>query len=97
MGTGNVHSDDAETLQFADESLAEYEGADAPDEVDEAREYFAQNALDYDRNPSEADFIRSLVAERRNLQGKVWKIEALVKRGLVDRRVAELIRSLLAD
>jgi hypothetical protein len=97
MGTGNVHNDDVETLQFADESIGEYEGADDADEVELALEQFAQAALDHDRNPNEADFIRWLVTERRNLQGKVWKVEALAKRGLVDRRTAELIRSLLAD
>lgn len=30
MGTGNVHDDDLETLQFADEGGYGYEGADEP-------------------------------------------------------------------
>lgn len=76
MGTGNVYDDDTETLQYADESGEGYDGAEELDEVDEAREYFAQNALDLDRNPTEADFIRWLVGERLALLSKVRELDA---------------------
>jgi hypothetical protein len=101
MGTGNVYSDDVETLRFADES--EYANEPAADEVDEAREHFAQNALDHDRNPTEADFVRWLARQRMELLGKARRVAALADQyagntDVIERRhVAEAIRTLLTD